>query len=131
MISVNAKVIDFHAVQRRLGLQQSGNMAGSTQALESTVLQKMVQRLKVIQPNTVGFAHDQDAKAWTVVRAEGWKSVQCKHPTHTFKSVSVRALRDCDSAKVAMATTPRPRFRAPAKRGQKRTILKSLKEGLP
>jgi hypothetical protein len=70
MISVNAKVIDFHAVQRLLGLQQSGNMAGSTQALESAVLQKMVQRLKVIQPNTVGFAHDQDAKAWTVIRVE-------------------------------------------------------------
>jgi hypothetical protein len=126
----NGKVIDFDFVQRRFGLQQSGNYAGSSQAMESAVLRKMVQRLKVNQPNIVGFAHDQDAKAWTVIRDEGWNLVEYKDPNHVFKSVFERAFRDWNVAEVAMATKRKPRGRAPAKRGRKRALLKGLKEGL-
>jgi hypothetical protein len=59
----NGKVIDFDVLRRQFGQQRSGNYVGSSQAMESAVLRKMVQRVKVNQPNIVGFAHDQDAKA--------------------------------------------------------------------
>jgi hypothetical protein len=86
--------------------------------------------LKVHLPNIVCFTRDQDAKAWTVIRDEGWNPVGYENPIHRFKSVFERASRDWNAAQVAMATTGRPSCRAPTRRGRKRAISKGLKEGL-
>jgi hypothetical protein len=117
----NGKVVDFEVVQRKFGQQKHCNYVGSSQGMETEALRRMVPRWKG-NMKVVGFAHDQDAKAMTLIRELGWQVEEYRDPNHVFKSNFERVFNKWSLEEGAPAQ--------PGKPGRKRWVLKGLKEHL-
>jgi hypothetical protein len=91
-------VIDFDFVGRAQH-GKPGNYHGSSQAMESAILTEMVKRF-VGDAIFAGFVHDQDAKAWKVVKDLNWNVKEYFDKGHVFKSGLLRIWQACNSVAV-------------------------------
>jgi hypothetical protein len=120
---LNGKVVDFEVVERRFGQQKRGNYIGSSQAMETEALRRMVPRW-IHNPNVVGFAHDQDAHAMALIRELGWNVKEYRDPNHVFKSNFERIFIKWN----VEAAQPAPKGKGMA--GRRKFVLTGLKEKL-
>jgi hypothetical protein len=90
--------------------------------MEIEALRKMIPRWKN-NPNIVGPAHDQDAKASALIEESGWKVKEYKDPIHMFKSNFERLYKKWNMHEWF-------RGRPATERRRKRLGLTGSKEGL-
>jgi hypothetical protein len=123
--AAHGKVVEFDfAIRGVRGL--TGNYIGSSQGMETAVLELMANRWKG-DPRVTGFVHDQDAKAIKTIRDLGWDVTEYRDHNHVFKSIFETAWKNCNFVDVEEPV--KPGKKAPKKK-RRRWALSGLKTAL-